>query len=1172
MRASRLSKQEVSFSRPRLIAAMLCAGVIASGVVLMSAVAEEPHERNSPTAWTFDEALTALRLYPHDPYLQYVVLQLGRRDALGREAERELSRLLPPGRNQFGRTGDLDLFSIFSGASAVQESLQLDTMRGDRAEMQNDAPWRDNPEFERSRPRNREAEQKRLAEPVPVTELEGPTIQSHPWREMLAGRKPEVSTLARAVPEDFYFVRFRSLGKLLEVMDSTDLWGTHLASQATQEATTDLVGERLRKQLAIETNQLLEPFYDVVVDEVAVTGSDLYYREGSDITLLFRFRQPLIFKTRMNGFLDAAAAGESSITRESGEYLGVPYDQLTSPDRKVNVYSAYPASDLHVRSNSLVGLKRVIAAMRGQDENGAPVRRLGETDEFAYIRTLLPLGAEDEDGLVYLSDPFIRNLVGPRLKLTERRRLLCYNHLKMIGHGALLYRTEYGRKAESLEELAKSECCPGQFGKGELVCPDGGEYRLSEDGLTGVCNHHGHAHALTPCAELELQTVTRAEAEAYQAFLNDYNLYWRTYFDPIVLKIQAQPERYRIETIVLPLIDNSIYTNLAAMLKGEPESLDRLPVPQRNILSLALHFNKPELLGMSGLQELIAAGEEEDEPADHEQLREASENLKLLGLAMFDYHDAHQKFPAIANFDKSSKKPLLSWRVHLLPFVDQYDLYRKFRLDEPWDSEHNKELIAQIPEVFRPENAKLAEAGETKLVAPVGKNTLFSSDGKEIELASVTDGLSNTIMLLESDDEHAVVWTKPEDLNVDLEKPRSGLQSRPPGGSLVLIADGSVHFFSESMTDETWKGLLTKNGGEVASVDERQELVMPASRNARDSRMMSYLEKQIDPQKLAAFLMRGIGNQVGLHVYDADPMFDFSLPQFLGRAIGAFSGRNRGWGFMGVDEVLVISAVVTSLNSPIYVSLPVNDADAVDAFLDELDNFLARQARQPTWQGFFAVSSDFYELPLADGTVARSYSFSLGPIKSRWFWARIADGLYVTSKPFILEDLAALRAEGPESQLGENEHPAHALVKLRPRHWNQVLSNYQLGWEENARQACLKNLGTVIGLGRGLTEAERDQPPEKVQTRLQQLSGEIFDSHYYCPDDGHYHLAEDGKSATCSIHGSASEPSQLNAPAAGSRAAELIRQFSGLTVSLTFLEDGLHAVVEVERKGNEPQE
>ena len=73
MRASRLSKQEVSFSRPRLIAAMLCAGVIASGVVLMSAVAEEPHERNSPTAWTFDEALTALRLYPHDPYLQYVV-------------------------------------------------------------------------------------------------------------------------------------------------------------------------------------------------------------------------------------------------------------------------------------------------------------------------------------------------------------------------------------------------------------------------------------------------------------------------------------------------------------------------------------------------------------------------------------------------------------------------------------------------------------------------------------------------------------------------------------------------------------------------------------------------------------------------------------------------------------------------------------------------------------------------------------------------------------------------------------------------------------------------------------------------------------------------------------------------------------------------------------------
>src|ERR671935_2781354 len=107
---------------------------------------------------------------------------------------------------------------------------------------------------------------------------------------------------------------------------------------------------------------------------------------------------------------------------------------------------------------------------------------------MAYIRTLMPRGAKEEDGFIYLSDPFIRRLVGPQLKLTERRRVLCYNHLRMIGHAALLYRTQHGKVPGSLEELAKAGCAPGEFGKGDLVCPDGGRYALADDGLTGTCS------------------------------------------------------------------------------------------------------------------------------------------------------------------------------------------------------------------------------------------------------------------------------------------------------------------------------------------------------------------------------------------------------------------------------------------------------------------------------------------------------------------------------------------------------------------------------------------------------------------------------------------------------------------------------------------------------------
>src|SRR5205085_11312865 len=113
-------------------------------------------------------------------------------------------------------------------------------------------------------------------ETVTVANLTGPTIKSHPWAKMLAGKTPEIDPLAKMVPEDFYFVQFRSITKMMDVLDSSDLWGMHLANQAYREARTQNIGERLKKQLAVETNPLLKPFYDLVAEEVAVTGSDLF--------------------------------------------------------------------------------------------------------------------------------------------------------------------------------------------------------------------------------------------------------------------------------------------------------------------------------------------------------------------------------------------------------------------------------------------------------------------------------------------------------------------------------------------------------------------------------------------------------------------------------------------------------------------------------------------------------------------------------------------------------------------------------------------------------------------------------------------------------------------------------------------------------------------------------
>src|SRR5262249_37378158 len=218
-------------------------------------------------------------------------------------------------------------------------------------------------------------------------------------------------------------------------------------------------------------------------------------------------------KARMDGFLNNAAKAHPGAKRTAGKCGAVEYVHLETPDRALCVYSAYPAPDLHVRSNSQVALERVLAAVAGKDADGKAVRRLGDTPGVQYIRTLMPRGAKEEGGVGYLSDPFIRRLMGPAVKLTERRRVLCYDHLRMISHAALLYRTENGRAPASLEDLVKAECLPAKFNEGDFTCPDGGTYTLSADCRFGTCSHHGHAQFMTPCCEIPLKKANGEEAD-----------------------------------------------------------------------------------------------------------------------------------------------------------------------------------------------------------------------------------------------------------------------------------------------------------------------------------------------------------------------------------------------------------------------------------------------------------------------------------------------------------------------------------------------------------------------------------------------------------------------------------------------------------------------------------
>jgi hypothetical protein len=195
---------------------------------------------------------------------------------------------------------------------------------------------------------------------------------------------------------------------------------------------------------------------------------------------------------------------------------------------------------------------------------------------------------------------------------------------------------------------------------------------------------------------------------------------------------------------------------------------------------------------------------------------QSTNNLKQIALAMHNYHDTYRKFPAAASLSKDGK-PLLSWRVKILPFIEESALYDQFKHDEPWDSEHNKKLIDKMPRVYLdPAHPQLAKDGKTTYVLPVGEKSPFG--GKDgVFIANITDGTSNTLMTVDVPVENAVVWTKPDDWNFNPEKPGAGLLDGKRKNFLASFCDGSVRTLPADIDLSDLRRLVQMNDGEVIS-------------------------------------------------------------------------------------------------------------------------------------------------------------------------------------------------------------------------------------------------------------------------------------------------------------------------------------------------------------------
>ncbi len=202
-----------------------------------------------------------------------------------------------------------------------------------------------------------------------------------------------------------------------------------------------------------------------------------------------------------------------------------------------------------------------------------------------------------------------------------------------------------------------------------------------------------------------------------------------------------------------------------------------------------------------------------------QKVREASQrissmnNLKQIALAMANYETTFGAFPAAAICDKKTGKPLLSWRVAILQYIEEEALYKQFKLDEPWDSEHNLKLAKNMPKVYFHPKANKPGDNKTHYRLFFGKGAAFElNKGYSMGAIANMDGLSNTLMVVEAED--PVVWTNPNELAFDPTKALPKMLSID-GKFSAAYCDGSVRTFKMPIDQEILKLLIQKNDGKL---------------------------------------------------------------------------------------------------------------------------------------------------------------------------------------------------------------------------------------------------------------------------------------------------------------------------------------------------------------------
>lgn len=205
------------------------------------------------------------------------------------------------------------------------------------------------------------------------------------------------------------------------------------------------------------------------------------------------------------------------------------------------------------------------------------------------------------------------------------------------------------------------------------------------------------------------------------------------------------------------------------------------------------------------------------DPRSVAQKASCQNNLRWIALALSQYHDSHGSYPP-AYIADADGVPMHSWRVLLLPYLDQKDLYKQYRFDEPWDGPNNSMLHNVRLKLFDCPS-DIHAMTDTSYVAVTGPQTIWPG-AKTTKMSDIKDGTSNTIMLVEVHNS-GIHWMEPRDLDMSkmpmtVNSPTGlSISSGHPGGlANIALADGGVRAIGNNTSPKSLRAALTIAGGE----------------------------------------------------------------------------------------------------------------------------------------------------------------------------------------------------------------------------------------------------------------------------------------------------------------------------------------------------------------------